>query len=383
MDEIRYKFFTPTRLIFGVGCSAEIRSWIEDLDCRRVLLVTDRGLEKAGLLRRVLECIDGGDIEATVYSDVSENPTIGNVHAGRDLIRDHEIDCLVALGGGSPMDAAKAMAILSAHGGGIDEYELGLGSFDRAGPPVIAIPTTAGTGSEATMGAVITDPETHRKFDVVSPLMAPTVSLVDPDLTRSLPPRITAATGMDALTHAIEGYTATLASPLTDALHEKAIRLLGEHLIPAYKKGRDIVARTNVMMASMITGVGFPNSGLGSVHGLSMPLGGHFGIPHGIANAIMLPHVMRFNLTARISKFENVARFLGRDGDRPEEAVEAVCDIRNRLELPRLGSFNIEEERIPVLARDALGRNTNCATNPREMTESDAAEVYRTALLES
>lgn len=382
MEEIRYKFFTPSRLIFGTGCTSELESWIAELGGTKVLIVTDRGLEKAGLLERVLNFIESAHIETIVYSGVMENPTINNVHEGRDLIVNRNIDCLVALGGGSPMDAAKAMAILSVHGGSIAEYELGLKLFDRSGPPVIAVPTTAGTGSEATMGAVITDAATHRKFDVVSPLMAPKVSLVDPELTRTLPPTLTAATGMDALTHAIEGYTASLASPLTDALHERAIRLLGESLFTAYKKGQDMEARTKVMMGSMITGVGFPNSGLGSVHGLSMPLGGHFGIAHGVANAIMLPHVMEFNLGVHVSKFKDIARFLGRKGGRPEEAVEAVYDLRARLEMPKLSAFDIPEERIPVLARDALGRNTNCVTNPREMTESDAAEVYRSALRE-
>ena len=382
MEVTQYKFFTPTRLIFGAGCAEEVGNWVKLLDGKRVLIVTDEGIVRAGLVDSIVKNIEKAGLEATLYSGVQENPTVQNVHEGRDLIAANEIDALVALGGGSPMDAAKAMAVLSVHEGGITEYELGFKPFKNKGPSVIAMPTTAGTGSEATMGAVITDPESHRKIDVVSPLMAPTVSLVDPQLTVSLPPNITAATGMDALTHAIEGYTATLASPLTDALHEKSIRLLGKYLVTAFETGGDMEARSNVMMASMITGVGFPNSGLGSVHGLSMPLGGHFDIPHGVANAILLPHVMQYNLEACESKFRNITQFLGEKGKDPQGAVDAIFKMRASLGIPNLSSFDMKDDSIPMLARDALGRNTNCATNPREMKESDAEAVYRVALQE-
>jgi alcohol dehydrogenase class IV len=382
MDATQYKFFTPTRLIFGMGCAEEVGNRAIVLGGKRVLIVTDEGIVQAGLIDAIVKNIAKVGLSSTLYSEVQENPSVLNVHEGRDLILANEIDVLVALGGGSPMDAAKAMAVLSVHEGSIVEYELGLKPLKQKGPPLIAIPTTAGTGSEATMGAVITDPESHRKIDVVSPLMAPTVSLVDPLLTLSLPPNITAATGMDALTHAIEGYTATLASPLTDALHERSIRLLGKYLLSAFKSSGDKEARTNVMMASMITGVGFPNSGLGSVHGLSMPLGGHFGIPHGVANAILLPHVMQFNLRARESKFRDIARFLGGKGKDAQEAVDAVYKLRASLGIPKLNSFRMKDGSIPQLARDALGRNTNCVTNPREMKESDAEAVYRVALQE-
>jgi alcohol dehydrogenase class IV len=383
MEEMQYKFFTPTRLVFGAGCAAELGKWLRILNSSKVLVVTDNGLIQTGLADSVQRYIGEAGFEGMLYSGVQENPTIQNVHEGRDLIAANGADAVVALGGGSPMDAAKAMAIMSIHDGGVAEYELGLKPFECKGPPVIAVPTTAGTGSEATMGAVITDPDTHRKIDVVSPLMAPTVSLVDPQLTLSLPPSLTAATGMDALTHAIEGYTATLASPLTDALHEKAIRLIGRYLLSAFENGGNTEARTNMMMASMIAGVGFPNSGLGAVHGLSMPLGGRFNIPHGVANAVLLPHVMRYNLEVCESKFRDIARFLGERGDAPQEAVDAVFRLRKSLKIPVLNSFDVGDDSILLLARDALGRNTNCVTNPREMNERDAQAVYRAALQEN
>ncbi len=382
MKSAQYKFFTPSQLLFGEGCAADVGKWVKELGGTTVLLVSDGGLGKTGLIDRVKNHISTEGFEVFVYDKVRENPTEANVNEGRDLIKRENIDIVVALGGGSPMDAAKAMAILSVHEGSIVEYELGLKPFIRQGPPVIAIPTTAGTGSEATMGSVITDQKTHRKFDVVTPLMAPRLSLVDPLLTQSLPASLTGATGMDALTHSIEGYTATLASPLTDALHLKAIELLGSSLLRAYRDGSDQEARNNVMMASMIAGIGFPNSGLGSVHGLTLPLGGHYGIPHGIVNAIMLPHVMRFNLEACPRKFVDIANALGAASDTPEAAVEAVKELRRELQIPLLRSYNIERKDLARLAKDALGRNSNCVTNPRRMSEKDAIEVYVMALEE-
>ena len=382
MKSAQYKFFTPTKLLFGEGCSDDVGKWLKELGGSKVLLVTDEGIVKVGLAEQIRNRIQNEELTVITYSEVRENPTVRNVHEGRDLIIKEKIDGIVAVGGGSSMDAAKAMSILSVHDGSITEYELGLRPFRQSGPPLVAVPTTSGTGSEATMGAVITDQETHRKFDVVDPLMAPTLSLVDPLLTVSLPAALTGATGMDALTHAIEGYTATLASPLTDALHREAIELLGKYLLRAYGDGSDKEARKNVMMASMIAGVGFPNSGLGAVHGLSLPLGGHFNIPHGIANAIMLPHVMAYNLSSCPQKFGDIANALDKKNNEPAEAVESVYQLRKALNIPVLRSYNIETEDIPSLAKDALGRNSNCVTNPREVTEEDAKELYKRALFE-
>ncbi len=383
MHASQYKFFTPTRLVFGEGSTLQVGTWARELRGTRALLVTDAGVRKAGIAERVLKPLRDAGLAVEVFDQVRENPTEENVHAGRDLIASQRIDVVVALGGGRPIDAAKAMAALSAASGSILSYELGLKSFDRAGPPVIAIPTTAGTGSEATMGSVITDQGTHRKVDVVSPLMAPRVSLVDPELTYTLPPAMTAATGMDALTHSVEGYTATLASPLTDAIHLRVIQLLGTYLLRAYRRGDDVEARRHVMLASMMAGIGFPNSGLGAVHGLSLPLGGQFNIPHGLANAIMLPHVMRFNAPRCQDKLANIAVALGARAASAEAAVEAVVALRQAMRMPVLSSFSIPQRALADLARDALGRNTNCVTNPRDVTKDDAVEVYRAALAES
>jgi len=381
MESRRFRFFTPTQLVFGEGCALEVGKRVREMGLGRVLLVTDRGLEGAGLAERIREALRAEGLQVTTYSGVAENPTAANVHEGRDLIQQQSLQAVVALGGGSPMDAAKAMAALSVHAGQITEYELGLKSFVRAGPPLIAIPTTAGTGAEATMGAVISDPETHRKIDVVSPLMAPRLALVDPELTATLPPALTAATGMDALTHSIEGCTATLAYAATDALHLKAIELLGLHLPRAYRDGADKEARGQVMLASMIAGIGFPNSGLGAVHGLALPLGGQFNIPHGVANAILLPHVMRYNLPACRERLKAVAAALGarKTG---QAAIDRVLELRREMSIPALRSFGVGSQHIKMLVHDALGRNSNCATNPRPVNPAAAARMYRAALME-
>jgi len=382
MGAMRYKFFTPTHLVFGDGCSAEAGSRVRELGGKRALLVTDAGLERTGLAAIIRGSLEAAGVFVVVYSAVAENPTVANVHEGRDLIRLHKLDTVVALGGGSPMDAAKAMSVLSVHEGEITEYEYGLRPFSGPGPQIVAIPTTAGTGAEATMGAVISDPKTHRKIDVVSPYMAPRMALVDPEVTATLPAGMTAATGMDALTHSIEGYTATLAYPLTDAIHLQAIEMLGKYLERAYRDGSDSEARHNVMMASMIAGIGFPNSGLGAVHGLALPLGGQFNIAHGVANAILLPHVMRYNLSACRVRMRKIAVALGAPKKSGAGAIDQVFAFREALRIPRLASFGVGEQHLEALARDALGRNSNCVTNPRRVTAAKAKEIYRAALAE-
>ena len=382
MEAKRYKFFTPTHLVFGDGCCAEVGKRVRELGGTKALVVTDRGLERAGLMGKVCELLRAEGVEVVVYSDVAENPTADNVHEGRDLILKHGLDVVVALGGGSPMDAAKAMSALSVHEGEITEYEYGSKPFSRSGPKIVAIPTTAGTGAEATMGAVISDPKTHRKIDVVSPFMAPSLSLVDPEVTVSLPAAITASTGMDALTHSVEGYTATLAHPLTDAIHLQAIGLLAKYLLRGYHDGQDREARYYVMMASMMAGIGFPNSGLGAVHGLALPLGGQFNIPHGVANAILLPYVMKFNALTSSARLKEIAVALGARRKSAAGAVAHVFALRAEMKIPTLASLGVGEQHLAALARDALGRNTNCVTNPRHVTQADAQRIYRRALRE-
>jgi alcohol dehydrogenase class IV len=326
----------------------------------------------------------GAGLVCDVFDEVEPEPSLQTVQRGAALMLEKEPDWIVGLGGGSALDAAKAMWILYERP---DITAEAINPFDELGlrrkARLVAIPTTSGTGSETTWAVVLTDSGEQRKISTGAPECTPDIAIVDPIFAAQMPPRLTADTGLDALTHAIEGYTATLASPLTDALHLKAILLLGGNLLRAYRDGSDLEARRNVMMASMIAGVGFPNSGLGSVHGLSLPLGGRFGIPHGVANAIMLPHVMSFNLEARPQKFADIAAALGAPGRGPDAAVEAVLALRRELGIPLLSSFHLKEQDLPGLARDALGRNSNCVTNPRPTREQDAVRIYQLALQEA
>ncbi|VGO19574.1 iron-containing alcohol dehydrogenase [Pontiella sulfatireligans] len=377
MEPCNYSFFTPTQLVFGEGVSAQAGEKLKELGASKALVVTDAGLMSTGIPQKLIECIEAAGVATVLYDRVQANPTEENVHEGRDLILSEGCDAVVNIGGGSPIDAGKAMSMLSAHEGSILDYEYGHTPITKKGPVVISIPTTAGTGSEATFWSVITDQQRHRKFDVGSPLMAASCSLVDPELTYGLPAAITAATGMDALCHAMEALVTKGASPFTDALALKAIQLLSENLVTAYKDGRNLEARSKVMLASMTAGMAFPNAGLGAVHGLTAPLGGHFGVPHGVANAIVLPEVMDFNLgdETAVKKYAIAAHVMG-----CESAVEKVRAMNAEMDVPNLGSFGIAEESLEMLATDALGENSNCNSNPREVAQSDAVALLRAGL---
>ena len=380
MGTDRYKFFTPIHLKFGTGIAGDIGETLEELGSKRILIVTDRGLVEAGLVDRIDANVSAGGRTSVVYPDIQPNPTVGNVHRGVEIVGEEGIDAIVAVGGGSSIDAAKAISALTANGGSIRDYELGKKAFSRSGPPLVVVPTTAGTGSEATMASVILDEDANRKFDIVSPHMAPAVSLVDPESTYTLPAALTAYTGMDALTHAVEGYTATLASPLTDAVHLKAITLLWKHLPGVVADGTNRDGRERVMMASMMAGVGFPNSGLGAVHGLSYALGCRYGLGHGLANAILLPHVMRFNAPSAAGKLREIGVAVGLKDPEPESLIDALMRIQREVGIPPLADFPVNPEDFPAMAEESLGEFSNCNTNPRPVGIDDAVAIYENAV---
>jgi alcohol dehydrogenase len=374
-----YRFFMPSKLIFEVGVIGRIGDYLAELKSKRVLIVTDQGLMATGLIDRINQKILDSGQESIIFSEVKPNPTVGNVHRGSEIIEQENIDTIVAVGGGSSIDAAKAISALSENKGSIRDYELGKSEFTRQGPPLIVIPTTAGTGSEATMAAVIMDEDVNRKFDIVSRFMAPSVALVDPEATYSLPASMTAFTGMDALTHAIEGYTATLAGPLTDTIHLKAITLLWENLAGAVRDGKNTESRERVMMGSMMAGIGFPNSGLGAVHGLSYALGCKYNLGHGLANAILLPHVMRFNQSSVPGRMEDISRAIGLKNTESEFLIEELQKYQREIGVPELSSFDIDPSDFPAMAEESIGEYSNCNTNPRTVGVADAITIYRNA----
>lgn len=380
MSNVHYGFHTPTNLQFGEGCIQDIPEYLSQRGLDKVLVVTDSNLVHTGIPGKITHMLKEKGIDYLLFDEVKENPTEDNVHAGRDLIVDENCNAVLAVGGGSSIDAAKAMSMLSVQGGLITEYEYGLKPITKKGPAIILVPTTSGTGSETTFWSVITDQKTHRKFDVGSPLMAAESSFVDPELTYSLPPMITAATGMDAMCHAMESLVTKNNWSGGRALAKEAIQLISDNLLTVFNTPGDVEARRAVMMGSMIAGMSFSNSGLGAVHGLTAPLGGHFGVPHGVANAILLPIVMEFNLSAAEEGYADAARQMGCAEASGKAAVQRILEMNKVMNIPRLSKYNVTEESLELLAEDALGMNSNCNSNPVAVSLEDAVALYRKAL---
>ena len=332
------RFSLPTDLRFGTGASAELDPAAASLGSR-VLVVTDPGVRGIGLVDRVLAPLVERGVVVAIVDGVSPNPRDHECETIARRISNTEAEVVVAIGGGSAIDAAKCAAALATNGGTARSW-VATTSLAQDPLPLIAIPTTAGTGSEVTRGAVITDEATHTKFTVKDARMAPRIALVDPDLTHSVPRHVTAATGMDVLTHAIEAYTGRRATPITDALALQAIRLTMSHLSTAVAHGDDATARDGMMMASLLAGMAFGNADVAAVHCLAEALGGRYDTPHGVANAVMLPHVMRFNLVATADRHAEIADAMGIDtrGQTAEaaasEAVQAVAALATEIGIP-------------------------------------------------
>lgn len=385
MNGNRYEFYLGTRVVFGCGVVAEVGGLIQErFGVRSVYIVTDPGVRRAGLLKKVEDSLNTAGIHYSVFEEVLPNPTIENVEAGLTVLPG---DCgvIVAVGGGSPIDVAKAIAVVATNGGSIKDYE-GMNKVKKPKLPVVAVPTTAGTGSEVTASAVITDRTRQRKMAIISQFIPPELAVVDPLLTVSIPPALTASTGMDALTHAIEAYVSRAAMPMTDALALYSIRLIGKNLRRAVFCGGDLSARENMMMASLMAGAAFANARLGLVHAMAHPLGGVFNMPHGVANAILLPYVMRFNALASPAKFKDIAEALGERVDCLSEreaalkAVEAVVKLASDIGIPRsLKEVNISEEQIKKLVEETMVSG-NVRVNPRQVTEEDVERLYREAI---
>ncbi|MQL50716.1 iron-containing alcohol dehydrogenase [Desulfofundulus thermobenzoicus] len=380
-----FTFQLPTRVEFGLGVSQKIGDEAVNLGGECALIVTDPGVIKAGIIDQVTSSLKQTDISYSIFSDIEPNPRDTSVEKGAEIARKSGADLLVAVGGGSAIDTAKGIGVLLTHGGAIQYYE-GLGKVSRPITPLIAIPTTAGTGSEVTFWAVITDTERRFKMSVGSPLIAPKVALVDPEVTKSLPPLLTASTGMDALTHAIEAYTATLANPVTDGLALYAIELISSHIRQATFNGYDLTARSGMLLGSLIAGMAFGNSDVAAVHCMAEAVGGLYDIPHGIANAILLPHVMEYNASSCGEKYARIASVMGVDTsglgqeESARKAVAAVMQLTQDLKLPTLKEVGVKEGDLPELARRAAA-NVSVESNPRKVTFEDFLKIFRKAFL--
>jgi alcohol dehydrogenase len=377
-------FECPTRVYYGLGASAEVGVRLAELAVTKALIVSDSGVAQAGAVDRIAQCIRAAGIDVAVYAGTEQNPTTTNLEEIAARFRHDECDGLVGLGGGSSMDAAKAASVLIENGGSIWDYR-GRELVPKPGPPVVSLPTTCGTGAEVTFVVVITDPAKHFKVVCVSRHLASRVAIVDPELVRTAPAHVIAATGADALAHAVESYLNTGSDPLLDSINIRAIRMIAANLSSAVYD-RDPEAISQVSLASLMAGVAFNMNANAIVHAASTPVTAHHGVPHGVANAIFMPAGLDFLRPVCEEKLGDIAAALGEQvegvsiSEAAQRAVEAIRSLLRTVELPatlRAWGLDPAEMDIDTLVEDAM-KSRNIATNPRPVTREDLAELYRT-----
>lgn len=384
-----YKAFSFTgarKIVFGCGAFSGLVGQVRDLRAKKPFIAVDGNLAKLGMRDKIMEMFDREGMKAVLYDKVLPEPPLEQADEGARLALKGKCDIVIGIGGGSAMDVAKAVAVVAAHGVQAKDF-LGLNKVPGPGLPTIMVPTTAGTGSEVTFTAVFVRHDLQKKEGMNSVFMYPDLALLDPELTLSLPPQPTAASGMDALCHAIESYTSVIASPASEMFSLEAIGLIAENLRTCVHNGKDLEAREAQMLGSLYAGIGLANAGVGAAHSLSYPLGGKYGISHGVANTLMLPRIMEFNLPGALEKFALVAEAMGENTeglsvrDAAMLAVEAVdvliedCGIATGLE-----ELGIPEEDFPEMARVAMTVARPLENNPRKVTLEDAIAIYRTAM---
>ena len=371
---------------FGAGARRVLADEIRSRNYSKAFVVTDKDLIRFGVAGKVTGVLDEAGIAYELFSDLKQNPTVKNVKAGVEVFLRSEADVIVAIGGGSAMDTAKAIGIIAANPAFGDVVSLeGVAPTANRSVPVFALPTTAGTAAEVTINYVITDEENTKKMVCVDPKDIPVVAIIDAELMAAMPKGLTAATGMDALTHAIEGYITKGAWTLTDMFELKAVGLIARWLPAAVEDGADMEAREGMAVAQYIAGMGFSNVGLGLVHGMAHPLGAFYDIPHGVANALLLPYVMQYNMESSLAKFGDIARAMGVDtaGMNPRQAAQAAVDAARALALrvgipQQLSALGVREEDLPRLAASALA-DVCTPGNPRDTTVADILELYKKA----
>ncbi|MCU1768975.1 L-threonine dehydrogenase [Pseudomonas protegens] len=377
-------FFIPAVNIMGIGCLDEAMSAIRNYGFRKALIVTDTGLAKAGVASMVAEKLAMQDIDSVIFDGAKPNPSIANVEQGLAQLQQAQCDFVISLGGGSPHDCAKGIALCATNGGQIRDYE-GVDQSAKPQLPLIAINTTAGTASEMTRFCIITDESRHVKMAIVDRNVTPLLSVNDPALMVAMPKGLTAATGMDALTHAVEAYVSTAANPITDACALKAVEMISANLRQAVHDGNDLLARENMAYAQFLAGMAFNNASLGFVHAMAHQLGGFYDLPHGVCNAVLLPHVQSFNATICAQRLTDVAHALGADirGFSPEEgaqaAIAAIRTLARDVEIPAgLRELGAKLQDIPLLAANAL-KDACGLTNPRPADQRQIEEIFRNA----
>jgi alcohol dehydrogenase len=378
-------YYVPSINIMGKGCLKEIGPYIQELNLQKALVVTDKFLVKSGIAGKLLAVLDEAGINYVVYDEVKPNPTCKNVHDGVDFLKQHECDYLVSIGGGSPQDTAKAIGIVATNGGHIAEYE-GVHKSQHKSLPIIAVNTTAGTSSEVTINYVITDEERKVKMVMVDKNSIATISVNDPELMVDKPAALTAATGMDALTHAIEALVTPGAYPVTDATALAAVELIFANLARTVKDGHDIEAREQMVYAIFLGGLAFNNAGLGYVHAMAHQLGGVYDLPHGVCNAMLLPYVQEENAKYVPEKFRSIAKAIGlqvngkSDKECADFVIESIKALSKEVGIPaKLSELGVDEVDLDLLAENAM-KDACAPGNPFIPTKEEVIALFRKIL---
>jgi alcohol dehydrogenase len=378
-------FFIPSENLMGAGCLKDAAACIKSFGFRKGLIVTDHVLNQIGLVKKVADLLASHGVATALFDGTQPNPTVGNVNAGLAILKAETCDFVISLGGGSPHDCAKGIALCATNGGSIKDYE-GLDKSAKPQLPLVAINTTAGTASEMTRFCIITDEARHIKMAIVDKHTTPILSVNDPELMVDMPAGLTAATGMDALTHAVEAYVSTIATPVTDACALKAVELISKNLRTAVTDGKNMDAREQMAYAQFLAGMAFNNASLGYVHAMAHQLGGFYDLPHGVCNAILLPHVQAFNAKASAARLADVAKAMGVDTKGMSHAVaaaaclSAIRQLSQEIGIPSgIQQLGAKTSDIPTLATNAL-KDACGLTNPIQASHEEICEIYSAAL---
>ncbi|MHB8992638.1 MAG: iron-containing alcohol dehydrogenase [Chloroflexota bacterium] len=379
-------FRIPSQITFGTGTAETIGAEARRLGGCHAFVVSDPALRQIGMTDQLVSWLAAQEVQATVYTEVEPEPSVQSVDRAGQAAQATGCDLVIGIGGGSAMDTAKAVAVLLANGGKVEDY-LGIGLVPKRGVPSILMPTTSGTGAETTPNSLFYVPALRDKKAIVSPHTVPDVAIVDPLLTMTVPPSVTAATGVDALCHAVEAYTSLNASPLTDMYALEAIRLIGANLRTAVGNGNDLPAREAMARASFYAGIAIANAGTNAVHALAYPLQGQHRITHGIANSLLLPYVLEFNALSNLARFAQVAEAMGEPvsglslRDAAARSTEACRLLSQDIGIPeKLGEVGIQPEHLDALVEGAMQVTRLLANNPRKVRPEDARAIYQRAL---
>jgi alcohol dehydrogenase len=377
-----FQYELPTEIVFGMNAMAELPGRLKKMQCSRVLVISDPGVAQAGILQKVTGLLEEAGIAFAVFTEVEPEPDVKTIGKATEKAKEFKADVTVGVGGGSAQDAAKAVAVMVNNEGKITQYA-GLNKVPNPGVPIVCIPTTSGTGSEVTIWSVISEKENHMKFGIGGKFLTPTLALCDPSLTLSLPPHITAATGMDALAHALESFVNKATQPISRALSRESMRLVAKSLRKAVAQGENLEARYDMMLASTIAAMAFNPTRLGLAHSLAMPLGGQFKIAHGLVNAILLPQVMAFNLPGNLEGYKEISEIFGENTrgltlrEAAERSVKAIGQLNQDIGIPaNMREYGIAEKDLDSIAVEAMASG-NTAVNPRKTTLEDFKEIVR------